>query len=205
MKYGGVFVTTYFSGIVDEHDLVIQGGYPGRLRDILGIWVEENDALPEGEENSFIYKGNLYPAEILCDLIHLEGAEALSVYEKDFYQEMPVVTRKQSGRGCAYYVGTRSNSEFYNIFMEDIFTEAKITETMVTPKGVEAAIRVTDGREVFFLLNHNKESERITLNDDYRDLLDDKEYQTGNSIEIGGRGVYVLLRQNKEIKTYDSF
>lgn len=76
---------------------------------------------------------------------------------------------------------------------------------MVTPKGVEATIRVTDGREVFFLLNHKKESERIILNDDYRDLLDDKEYQTGNSIEIGGRGVYVLLRQNKEMKTYDSF
>lgn len=200
VKDGGVFVTTYFSGIVDEHDLVIQGGYPGRLRDILGIWVEENDALPEGEENSFIYKGNLYPAEILCDLIQLEGAEALSVYEKDFYQEMPVITRKQLGRGCTYYVGTRSNSEFYHKFMEDIFTEAKIRETMVTPKGVEVAIRVTDGREVFFLLNHNKESERITLKDDYRDLLDDKEYQTGNSIEIGGRGVYVLLRQEEKCR-----
>lgn len=37
------FVTTYFSGIVDKHDLVIPEGYPGRLRDILGIWVEENE------------------------------------------------------------------------------------------------------------------------------------------------------------------
>ena len=198
VKDGGIFVTTYFSGIVDEHDLVIQGGYPGKLRDILGIWVEENDALSEGEENSFVYKGNRYPAGLLCDLMHPEGAEVLSAYEKDFYQGMPVITKNRLGRGCAYYVGTRSNSEFYYKFMEDIFTEAKITETMVTSKGVEAAIRVTDGREVLFLLNYNKESERITLNDDYRDLLDGKEYQTGNSIEIGGRGVYVLLKQERK-------
>ena len=43
---GGTFVTTFLSGLVDEHDLVITGGYPGKLRDILGIWVEETDALP---------------------------------------------------------------------------------------------------------------------------------------------------------------
>ncbi len=197
VKGGGIFVTTYFSGIVDEHDLVIQGGYPGKLRDILGIWVEENDALPEGEENSFIYKGNLYPAEIICDLMHLEDAEALSVYEKDFYQEMPVITKNRLGRGCAHYVGTRSNSEFYHKFMEDIFTEAKIEGTMSTAKGVEATIRVRGDKEVLFLMNHNKDGERVTLNDAYRDLLNDKEYPAGNSIDIGGKGVFVLLRQMK--------
>lgn len=197
VKGGGIFVTTYFSGIVDEHDLVIQEGYPGKLRDILGIWVEENDALPEGEENSFIYKGNLYPAEIICDLMHLEDAEALSVYEKVFYQEMPVITKNRLGRGCAHYVGTRSNSEFYHKFMEDIFTEAKIEGTMSTAKGVEATIRVRGDKEVLFLMNHNKDGERVTLNDAYRDLLNDKEYPAGNSIDIGGKGVFVLLRQMK--------
>lgn len=191
---GGIFVATYFSGIVDEHDLVIQGGYPGRLRDILGIWVEENDALPEGEKNSFAYKGNIYPAEILCDLMHSEGAQILSVYEKDFYQGMPVITKNKLGRGCAYYIGTRSNSEFYRKFMDDIFSEANISEIMVTPKGVEASVRVKGDREILFLINHNKERKRVTLNDSYRDLLNEQEYQTGHSIEIEGKEVSVLLK-----------
>lgn len=191
---GGIFVATYFSGIVDEHDLVIQGGYPGRLRDILGIWVEENDALPDGEKNSFAYKGNIYPAEILCDLMHSEGAQILSVYEKDFYQGMPVITKNKLGRGCAYYIGTRSNSEFYRKFMDDIFSEADISEIMVTPKGVEASVRVKDDREILFLINHNKERKRVTLNDSYRDLLNEQEYQTGHSIEIEGKEVSVLLK-----------
>ena len=34
VRQGGTFLTSYFSGIVDEHDLVDAGGYPGRLREI---------------------------------------------------------------------------------------------------------------------------------------------------------------------------
>ena len=192
VKEGGTFITTYFSGIVDEHDLVIQGGYPGRLRDILGIWVEENDALPEGERNSFLYKGSIYPAEILCDLMHLEGAEALSVYEQDFYQQTPAVTKNLFGKGCAYYVGTRSNHAFYHHFMKDIFKEAGISSTMVTPNGVEAAIRVSGDREILFLMNHNAGEARVVMNGDYVDLLSGRRYETGSFIEMNGRDVYVL-------------
>ena len=48
VKNGGRFLTTFFSGYVDEHDLVTVGGYPGKLRDILGIWVERRGrACPE--------------------------------------------------------------------------------------------------------------------------------------------------------------
>ena len=82
VKKGGTFVTSYFSGIVDEHDLVITGGYPGKLRDILGIWVEESDALPSDRENHFTYEGKEYPAKLLCDLMHLESASELSRYQE---------------------------------------------------------------------------------------------------------------------------
>lgn len=51
---------------------------------------------------------------------------------------------------------------------------------------------------ILFLMNHNKESERVTLNEDYRDLLNGRAYQTGNSIEIEGREVFVLENQRRE-------
>ena len=73
VQQGGSFLTTYFSGYVEDHDLVTLGGYPGRLKDILGIWVEESDALPPEENNSFVYEGKQYPAGLLCDLMHLRG------------------------------------------------------------------------------------------------------------------------------------
>ena len=39
VEQGGTFVTTYFSGMVDEHHRAWQGGFPGPLRHTLGIWV----------------------------------------------------------------------------------------------------------------------------------------------------------------------
>lgn len=49
VRGGGRLVTGYMTGIHDEHDLVVPGGYPGRLRELCGVWVEEIDALAPGE------------------------------------------------------------------------------------------------------------------------------------------------------------
>lgn len=122
--------------------------------------------------------------------MHQEHAKALSVYEKDFYQNMPVITKNQFGRGYAYYVGTRSDSGFYHKFLEDIFTEPKVAEAMATPEGVEAAIRVAGDREVLFLMNHNEGSEWVVLNHDYSDLLNGEEYRKGDPVEVGAKGVF---------------
>ena len=99
VRNGGTFLTTYFSGYVDENDLVVTGGYPGKLRDILGVWVEESDALPEYKANRFVYQGQEYPAKLLCDIMHLEGAEALAEYQEDFYAGSPVAARNSFGQG----------------------------------------------------------------------------------------------------------
>lgn len=95
VREGGTFVTTFFSGIVDEHDLVITGGYPGKLRDILGIWVEETDALPSYMKNSFTWNGKTHEAGIICDIMHMETAQPLAVYDSDFYAGTPRALRQR--------------------------------------------------------------------------------------------------------------
>ena len=189
---GGTFITTYFSGIVDEHDLVFEGGYPGELRDVLGIWVEENDALPQGESNSFTYDGVKYPATMLCDLMHLEDAQEVSEYEKDFYRGTPVLTRNHYGNGTAYYVGTRSDAEFYRHFLRNVFQEAGVMPVMDTPDDVEAAVRVNEKGSTLFLLNHGKESKTVVLDRDCRSLCDGKEYKRGDRLELEGKEVVIL-------------
>ena len=113
VRTGGTAVFSYLSGYVDENDRITLGGYPGKLRELCGIWVEETDSLPETEQNSFCYEGKLYPAGLLCDIMHTEGAEVLACYREDFYAGTPVITRNQYGDGLAYYVGTRSGEDFY--------------------------------------------------------------------------------------------
>lgn len=52
VQAGGTFITTFFSGIVNENDLVTLGGYPGALRKLLGVWVEEIDSLTPDMRNT---------------------------------------------------------------------------------------------------------------------------------------------------------
>ena len=202
VKGGGIFVTTYFSGIVDEHDLVIQGGYPGKLRDILGIWVEESDALPlekTGAEHAFHYENEIYPAEILCDLLHLEGAESLGEYEDDFYAGMPAVTVNAFGKGKAYYVATRSSEEFYGNLFDRIVKEQGI-EPVVTgdfETCIEATVRENEKGSFLFLLNHGDGVDSVTLKQGGTDLLSGWEYEAGTMVSLEAKGVALIQLKDK--------
>lgn len=194
VKNGGMFLTTFFSGIVEEHDLVITGGYPGKLRDILGIWVEEIDALPNEAENQFIYKNTLYPARLLCDIMHTEGAEVVACYEKDFYKNTPVITKHRFGLGAAFYIGTRSNLIFYKEFLRDCCKECGIEAIFAPQEGVEVTERVGKGKYILFILNHSEEEKTIVLKDNRIELLSGEEIKANISFVIEPKGVKLLKK-----------
>ncbi len=192
VKNGGTLVTSFFSGYVDEHDLVTVGGYPGKLRDILGIWVEESDALPEGKKNKFTWKDKEYDAELLCDLLHSEGAEILAAYTTDFYEGMPAITRNAFGEGEAYYVATRSNAEFYKEFIGKVCADKNVVAVMETPCGVEATARYKDGKKYIFLLNFDEDTQKVVADADYLDVLNDVLVKKGEEIQLEKVAVKVL-------------
>lgn len=198
VKGGGTFVATFFSGYVDESDLVILGGYPGKLRDILGVWVEEIDALPPHKQNHFFYQGRQYEARLLCDLMHLEGAEALAEYEDDFYKGMPVLARNAYGEGQAYYVGTRSEEGFYQKFMEDICREQQIWPAAKAPEGVEVTKRVRGQEQYLFFLNHGEGSVWVEAPEGGVELLAGKAYRKGARIELKAKDVAILKVQPEQ-------
>lgn len=191
VNQGGTVVATFFSGIVEEHDLVVTGGYPGRLRDIFGIWVEEIDALPLGETNRFVWEGKHYPAELLCDIMHLETAEEKAVYGSDFYAGTPVITCNSFGKGKAWYVGTRSSSEFYRDFLRSTAKEAGIQEIWTPKEGIEVSERRNEWGRFFFFLNHNAEEEELTMEQGGCSLLDQKVYRAGQKAVLEGKGVMI--------------
>lgn len=195
VKNGGTFVTTFFSGIADEHDLIVTGGYPGKLRDIMGIWVEESDAFPSGAENHFTYRGKAYPAKLLCDLSHLEGAEALSVYEEDFYAQMPAITKNQFGDGRAYYVATRSNEEFYQTLMADICEECGVESLLAPQENLEVTMRRNENGRFLFLLNHADREQETVMTEAGCGLLEKQEYAAGDVVSVPAKGVQIIRLQ----------
>jgi len=199
---GGTSVITFFSGYADESDRIINGGFPGKMMDLFGIWAEEIDALAPTEENSFTYNGITYPAKLLCDLIHANDTQILSSYEKRFYAGTPVITKNTYGQGNAYYVGTQSSKEFYQTFIKDICNEAGVDMVLyenIAKKeypvcGLEITKRVKDGTEFVFLLNHQMNEESVELPFSANDLLTGSSYQAGDKITIGSMGVVILKK-----------
>ncbi|WFE29578.1 beta-galactosidase [Solwaraspora sp. WMMD791] len=103
---GGHLVTTYFSGIVDEHDHIWLGGYPGALRDLLGVRVEEFGPLSDGEQ---VLLDTGAPATLWTDRITVTDpqVEVLATYRSGEYAGRPAITRRPVGAGSAGYVSTR--------------------------------------------------------------------------------------------------
>lgn len=192
VKAGGSFVTTFFSGYVDDHDLVDIGGYPGRLRDILGIWVEESDALPEGVTNSFIWNGEKHEISLLCDLLHPEGAEVLAVYEEDFYAGMPALTENHYGQGRAYYVAMRADEDFYHQFAKKLCREQGVCPVLSTPAGVEATLRTGENGKYLFLLNHLAVPGEVELTVSGENLLTNEAVCEGQRLSLPAYGVAII-------------
>lgn len=197
VEQGGTFLTTFFSGIVNENDLVTLGGYPGELRKLLGIWVEEIDALLPEQKNRIVVTQEYglltgeYECGMLCDLLHSEGAEVLAEYGEDFYQGMPALTRNRFGQGSAWYVATDPDKEFLDRLLSEICEEKGIHPLLEAPTGVEASMRTKNGKQYLFVMNHNAEAQTYHFGDrSARDLLSGTEI-TG-SATINGRDVQIL-------------
>ena len=158
---GGTFVTTYFSGMVNDTDLCFVGHHP--LEDVLGVVQEEIDAPSEDFENQFSYGDAEYPARRMCEVVHAkEGTEVLYVYERDFYAGCPVVTRNHFGKGEAYYLAAESDISFLRAFYGDMFKRAGLKNALGTelPYGVTVTERAGtdgDGRDLVFVMNFKNE------------------------------------------------
>lgn len=179
VKRGGQFVTTYWSGIVNETDLCHLGGFPGPLRPVLGIWAEEIDGLYDEERNAVTglagnEAGLCGPYEVthLCDLIHLEGARALASYDGDFYAGRPAVTVNEHGTGRAYYVASRNDLAFQRDFFGHLIETLALPRALpALPEGVTAQCR-SDGEQEFVFVQNFANAERlVTLPGGHSDMV----------------------------------
>ncbi|PPQ47429.1 beta-galactosidase [Paenibacillus peoriae] len=201
VENGGVFVATYWSGIVDEHDLCFLGGFPGPLRKTLGIWSEEIDGLHDHDRNHILpVEGNEldlqgeYEAVELCDLIHTEGAEVLAVYGSDFYAGRPALTVNRLGEGKAYYIASRNTGLFHSHFYRSLIDDAGISKALNVklPHGVNTAIRTDGIHDYIFILNFTHEPQKITLDGrTYADMLENHAIEDG-SVQLDAYTVKVL-------------
>ncbi|MGW0391250.1 beta-galactosidase [Streptomyces sp. NPDC003042] len=161
---GGTLVVSYFSGIVDEHDAVHPGAYPGVLRDVLGLSVEEWSPLGEGETVRITGPGEAsLSADVWTEFVVPRGAETVWAYADGPAAGGPAVTRHRLGRGTAWYVASRLGAGALDTVLEAACEDAGIAPRTELPRDVEVVRRRGEGGEYLFALNHTAHDAKVPL------------------------------------------
>ncbi|MGA5762139.1 beta-galactosidase [Nonomuraea bangladeshensis] len=153
-RAGGVTLVGPYSGIVDEHDRVRLGGYPGAWRELLGVSVEEFFPL---EGPIALESGGT--GTVWSELAHVTGAKVLDAYATG----EPAWTRHEQGGGAAHYLTTRLDDAALARVLATVCAEAGVRPAATAPPGVEVVRRThEDGRAFLFAINHTGADAEVT-------------------------------------------
>ncbi|MFD7659262.1 beta-galactosidase [Actinosynnema sp. NPDC059797] len=183
---GGTVVVGFFSGVVDERDQVFPGGYPGPLRELLGLRVEE--VVPLGPDEVLACSSaelGGFTADFWRDDLLVEGAEVVAALADG----TPVVLRHRHGAGTAWYVATRPEAGAAVRLFERVLAGAGVGPAPARPRGVEVVRR----GDVLFLVNHGVDEVSLDVPGDHVDLLTGG--AVSDSVTLGRFGVAALVPQ----------
>lgn len=194
---GGTFVATYMTGYADEHDLCFLGGFPGPLKEVLGIWCEEIDGLPAGERMPVEWSGVRYEAHEFCEIVHLLGAQAAGTYLEDFYAGSPAVTVNRYGEGEAYFVAARLDARFQEDFFGALVSKLGIHSALPAkpPSGCSVQTRTDGVNDYVFILNFMPEAMSMDVGTGGTSLVTGKE--VCGVLSLPPRGFEVFSRKTK--------
>lgn len=158
---------------------------------VFGIWNEEIDSLPDDLKNGILFNGNRYDAMELCARIHPLTAQVLGTYEKDFYAGEAALTKNKFGKGEAYYIAARTDSDILSTLYDEMVETLHIEKALdcTLPQGVTAHIRHGENENIIFVENYTETEKAVDLPKNYKLFGTD---QMTNSIKLAPFGIALL-------------
>lgn len=177
---GGTLVSSYFTGMVNETDLLYLGGMPEDLKLLFGIDVLEIDTLYPEEERKLFYKGKDFIIKDYASIIKVLDATPIAFYKDDYYANRPAAVTKTVNKGRSYYLASRNSTLFLEKFYESIIEELKLKQTLIRTSinSVSIQTRFSNDTAYYFIMNFSSKEKTINLtravqNIENGDLLSD--------------------------------
>ena len=168
---GGRLVVTYYTGISDEKDHVWLGGYPGSIRDVVGVRVEEfmlmGDDFTGVPDRLELSNGAV--AHDIADVIgSVDGtATVLETFKDDPWTGMdgaPAIVAHTFGEGRSVYVGARLGRDGIALSLPEILDSLGMAEAGGNDGRVLHVEREgADGSRFVFSFNRTHETVRVPV------------------------------------------
>ena len=197
---GGRLVVTYYTGISDEKDHVWLGGYPGSIRDVVGVRVEEfmpmGDDFPGVPDHLELSNGTV--AHDIADVIgSVDGsATVLETFRDDPWTGMdgaPAIVANTFGEGRSVYVGARLGRDGIAKSLPEILESLGMTETGENDSRVLRVEREgSDGSRFVFSFNRTHEAVQIPF--EGKIVVSSFAEVSGENVSIKPNGVIVTKK-----------
>ncbi|MER6039066.1 beta-galactosidase [Streptomyces sp. NPDC001835] len=195
VRNGGHLAVGCFSGVVDAHDRVHLGGYPGALREVLGLRIDEYLPLRPGDTVSLSdgstavqWAERVEPRGCAPVLRFADGSDGGPAAGG------AALTRHTYGAGTSWYVATRASGATLQELVRRLGEEAGLRPVADVPDGVEAVRRSSTDGSYLFLINHGEDPAKVLV--EGARLLDAA--GDGCFTEIPAGGVAVLRESSVE-------
>lgn len=184
-RHGAVVAVTATSGIVDETNAVILGGYPGAFRELLGAFAEEFLVLQEHEDTALDDGGR---AVDWTASVEVENAETIVSYADGPLRGRPALTRRSVGAGAAWYLSAQPDDATLATVVARVVADADVRGRFAAPEGVEVVRRSGRGERYLFVINHN--AHEISLEVHGHELI--AGIDVGPTLTVAGGSVAVV-------------
>ncbi|MDD5704399.1 MAG: beta-galactosidase [Kiritimatiellae bacterium] len=176
---GGTLLLTSYSGYANEYGTLWETPIPAPMSAMFGLEVHDYGGnfanagaiaiRPESDQLQF---------KPIDDIRHIDEirthdrrVEVLATYDNAFFRNLPAITRRQHGRGWAYYLGALLGQSGYESVYQGLVRHWKLAPLLELPAGIYATARVKGRRRIVFINNPNGHPQKLDLKRAYVDLI----------------------------------
>jgi beta-galactosidase len=192
VRGGGHLVLGPRSGMKDPYNRLHVERQPGPLADLLGGRVEQFYALDEtiAVENGAPGTASVWAEDLSA---RATDTEVVLRYGKanGWLDGHPAAISRKVGRGRITYLGALIDAPTMERFLDQALGQAGVAREFTLPEDVEVLRRTGEGREVFIVINHGRETRAVTLPAAMQDVLVGG---SRSSVTLAPEGVAVLQR-----------
>ena len=203
---GGRLLVTYYTGIADDRDHIWLGGYPGSIRDVVGVRVEEfaplGDDFPGTLDHVDLDNGTV--AHDFVDVITstADSARVLASFKADPWTGLdgaPAIVANEYGDGRTVYVGARLGHEgiaaSLPAMLDSLGFDAPLPDGVADAAAAGDVLRVRrvgKGGEFTFLFNRTRHAVDVPVDGEVVVASLAQVDEAASSVRIDVNGVAVV-------------